>query len=131
MTLFVDTSALYALLDEDDRFHESAAQLFRSAGGLELQTHAYVLVETLALVGHRLGFDAVAQLTDALLPVIDVAMVDDALHAESLAAFRAARTTAVSFVDRVSFAFMRRRSVDVAFAFDADFAAEGFSLVPG
>lgn len=131
MTVFVDTSALYALLDEDDRFHASAAEVFRSAGGQELATHAYVLVETLALVGNRLGFGAVEQLIAALLPVINVSTVDDTLHAQSIAAFRAGRTTAISFVDRVSFAFMRQRGVEMAFAFDADFAAEGFRLVPG
>lgn len=131
MTVFVDTSALYALLDEDDRFHAAAADTFRAMVGQELVTQAYVLVETLALVGHRLGFGAVEQLADTLLPVIDVSTVDDALHAKSLAAFRAGRTTAVSFVDRVSFAFMRQRGVDLAFAFDADFASEGFRLVPG
>lgn len=131
MTLFVDTSALYALLDEDDRFHGAAAEVLRSSVGQELETHPYVLVETLALVGHRLGFDAVGRLTGALLPVIDVVMIDGRLHAESLATFSAAGTTSVSFVDRVSFAFMRQRGVDTAFAFDADFASAGFSLVPG
>ena len=128
--MFVDTSAFYALLDEDDRFHASASAEFRSAAGQELATHSYVLVETLALVGARLGFGAVEQLVESLLPVIRVSMVDEALHLQSLAAFRAARTGSVSFVDQVSFAFMRRQGVDVAFAFDADFSSEGFRLVP-
>jgi len=131
LTVFVDTSALYALLDEDDRFHAPAAAAFRSIAAQELTTHAYVIVETLALVGARLGIDAVERLINSLLPVVSVSVVDEALHAQSLSTFRAARTTAVSFVDHVSFAFMRGRGVDVAFAFDADFATEGFGLLPG
>jgi len=129
VTVFVDTSALYALLDEDDRFHAAAAAALRSVAGQELLTHAYVLVETLALVGTRLGFGAVDRLTAALLPVVDVSTVDPSLHVEALAAFLAARTTAVSYVDRVSFAFMRDRGITVAFAFDSDFRSEGFSLL--
>lgn len=129
MTIFVDTSALYALLDEDDRYHVAAAAAFRSTAGHELATHSYVLVEALALVGARLGIDAIEQLLGALLPVVDVSMVDAKLHGEGLATFRAARTTAVSYVDRVSFAFMRDRGIDVAFAFDADFTKEGFRLL--
>lgn len=33
-------------------------------------------------------------------------------------------------MDRVSFEMMRREGVDVAFAFDPDFASEGFELIP-
>ena len=129
MTVFVDTSALYALLDEDDQYHVPAAAAFRSTAGHELATHSYVVVETLALVGARLGFDAIERLVDDLLPVVDVSTVDPVLHDKALGIFRAARTTAVSYVDRVSFAFMHDRSIGVAFAFDADFTSEGFSLL--
>lgn len=55
MRVFVDTSALYALLDEDDANHARAAKAFAELQGSELTTHAYVLVETLALVSRRLG----------------------------------------------------------------------------
>ena len=36
----------------------------------------------------------------------------------------------VSLVDWVSFELMRRAGISMAFAFDRDFAAQGFSLIP-
>jgi predicted nucleic acid-binding protein len=130
MRAFVDTSALYALLDESDANHAAAAEAFSGLRGSELSTHSYVLVETLALVSRRLGRAAVERFLDGLLPVITVAVVDPSLHAEALADDREANSIHVSFVDRTSFAFMRTSRLDVAFAFDAHFSQAGFDLVP-
>lgn len=128
MRVFVDTSALYALLDEDDLNHEAAAGVFARLQGSELVTHGYVLVETLALVARRLGREAVSRLVDDLLGVVAVRIVDERLNNEALATYRASDTAGVSFVDHTSFAFMRANSIAEAFAFDADFETAGFAL---
>lgn len=128
MRVFVDSSALYALLDEGDSNHAAAAETLAGLQGSELITHAYVLVETLALVSRRLGRAAVERLLDSLLPVVAVAAVDASLHASALASYREAAASRISFVDRTSFAFMRANRLDVAFAFDADFVEGGFDL---
>ena len=130
MSIFVDTSAIYALLDADDANHAAARSAF--AGFLEaaLTTHAYVVVESVALVSRRLGREAMAHFIDNLLPVIDVEMVDAGLHAIALASFREGRMTGVSFVDRTSFVYMRQHGIDTAFAVDRDFRTAGFSVVP-
>ena len=125
MRVFVDTSALLAVLDEDDREHSDAADTFRSLlDSAELVTHNYVLVECLALVRRRLGSAAVAQLSDGILPVIETVWVDEALHQAAFAAHRAVGS--VSLVDHVSFEVMRREELDTAFTFDTDFEAQGF-----
>ena len=83
MKTFVDTSALYALLDEDDDNHSGAAAWLLSAGPDEtdvLVTHSYIVVETAALVQRRLGAAAVRTLFDAILPALTVVFVDDVLH---------------------------------------------------
>jgi uncharacterized protein len=129
VTTFVDTSALYALLDEDDANHRLAAEGFRSLRGGDLVTHTYVIVETLALVGRRLPWPASARLLDVFLPLIDVRPVDDALHRAAVVAYREAGAASVSFVDRTSFGFMRAHGVPRAFAFDDDFPKNGFGLV--
>ena len=131
MTIFVDTSALYALLDADDINHAAARSAFEALRDAELTTHAYVVVESLALVSRRLGRDAALHLIDDLLPVIRIEPVDTTLHAMSLTAFRDANTPRVSFVDRTSFAFMRLHGIEVAFAFDHDFARAGLGVLPG
>jgi predicted nucleic acid-binding protein len=124
--VFVDTSALLAILDEDDRYHREAAETFRALmAGTELVTHNYVEVETLTLARRRLGPGAVARLTDRLLPSMTTTWVDEPLHRAALAAHRGAGAS-VSLVDNVSFEVMRREGIDQAFAFDADFEAQGF-----
>ncbi len=128
MTVFVDTSALYALLDEDDANHEAAARIFGGLAGAKLLTHAYVLVETLALVSRRLGRAAVERLLDSILAVVDVEPVDLGLHGQALLAYRESPSDGVSFVDWTSFAFMRANRLGEAFAFDSDFEGAGFEL---
>ena len=126
MRVFVDTSALLAILDEDDRDHLVAAETFRSLlESADLVTHNYVLVECLALVRRRLGRAAVVQLSDGILPAIDTIWVDEALHQAALAAHLAAGSA--SLVDQVSFEVMRREELETAFTFDKDFEAQGFS----
>lgn len=132
MSVFVDTSALYALLSRTDENHRPAAAAFpglRRRGSLI--THNYVVVEAAALVHRRLGGAAVRALLDELLAPIEVLWVDPGLHAVAQAAFLAgARRRGISLVDRVSFETMRRHGIGSAFAFDPDFASEGFELIP-
>lgn len=124
--IFVDTSGLLALLDEDDRFHRDAADTFRAIGpAAELLTHNYVHVEALDLVRRRLGHAAAGRLVSELLPRLATIWVDEALHAAALAALTAGGGS-ISLVDRVSFEVMRREGIDQAFAFDDDFEAQGF-----
>jgi predicted nucleic acid-binding protein len=128
---FVDTSALYALLDEDDDNHRAAASWLRGAEADErLITHNYVVVETAALVHRRLGAAAIRSLFDALLPALSVQFVDEALHARAVAAHLAAARSRPSLVDRVSFQLVRDLDLDRAFVFDRDFVRQGIQVVP-
>jgi predicted nucleic acid-binding protein len=124
--VFVDTSALLALLDEDDRVHAAAASSYAYLlDAAELVTHNYVHGEAAELVRRRLGADAAIRLVDGLLPSIAVHWVDEATHAAAMEAWRA-RGAALSLVDQVSFLVMRRLGIRAALAFDRDFEAEGF-----
>lgn len=129
MSVFVDTSALYALLDEADARHAEASDLLRRLRGTELVTHGFVVVETCALVGRRLPWPASERLIDGLLPVIDVRSVGDDLHRAAVDAYRQSRSARISLVDHASFALMRSLGIVRAFAFDDDFAREGFELI--
>lgn len=128
MAVFLDTSALHALLDRDDAHHREAARTFQ--GLLEarwpLTTHAYVVVESVALVQRRLGVEAVRALAHHLLGVVEVAPVDEALHQAALTALLASGRREVSLVDWTSFLFMRERRLEKAFAYDEHFWEQGF-----
>jgi uncharacterized protein len=128
VSVFVDTSAVFALLDAGDSNHERALRATESLLGEELVTHSYVVVELVSLVRRRLGADAAARLIDDILPALEIADVDASLRSRALAAFRAAAGSDVSLVDRTSFEFMRQRGIRRVWAVDSDFATEGFEL---
>jgi len=129
--VFADTSGLLALLSTTDDNHARAKRAFanlRTRQALLVST-SYVLVETYALVGRRLGLDAVRSFRADFAPLIDVAWVDEALHNAGIDLLFDRRKRLLSLVDAVSFIVMRRRSVAEAFAIDLHFDQEGFSLV--
>ncbi|MCX6545076.1 MAG: PIN domain-containing protein [Acidobacteria bacterium] len=128
MTTFVDTSALLALLDGGDDNHTAAVAAWQSlaAQSARLVTTNYVLVETTAVAQRRLGIDAVRALVGNLVPLLDVAFVDEATHAAAVAALLATGLRHLSLVDCASFEVMRRAGVTTAFAYDRHFGDQGF-----
>lgn len=132
MTVFVDTSALYAVLDRDDDNHAAAAERWTelvSAGAVLLTTN-YVVIETAALVQHRLGMKAVSLLFMDVAPVLSVQWVNEADHRAAVAALLAAGRRKLSLVDCTSFQVMRRLGQTTALAFDRHFKQQGFTTVP-
>lgn len=132
MTVFVDTSALVAILDATDAEHERARATFSRLvdDRIDLMTHDYVVVETTAVVQRRLGLPAVRALVDRLLPAIDVRFIGPDGHVAAREALLAADRRSVSLVDWASFLVMRDAGLDTAFTFDGDFAAQGFRTIP-
>lgn len=128
--VFVDTSALLALLDRADPRHAEARQAFAGLADAELVSHGYVVAESLAVTRRRLGVDATVALIDDLLPVIDVLPVGPTDHATALARYRATLPSGTSFVDQVSFQVIERERITTAFVLDADFAATGVEMLP-
>lgn len=132
MTVYVDTSGLLAVMDSGDQFHEQAkaewVRLLESGEGLVCSS--YVLLETNALVQHRLGMDAVRALHEDVFPVLMVDWTDEDVHREAMSALLVANRKDLSLVDCSSFITMRRLGLRVAFAFDRHFAEQGFGLTP-
>ncbi|MFH0751032.1 MAG: PIN domain-containing protein [Chloroflexota bacterium] len=128
MSVVVDTSALFALLDRCDAHHASAVAFWTDPDDEDLVTHAYVVVESVALVRTRLGAAAVVALVDDLLPAIRVEMVDRPLHNGCLADMRRIGG-GTSLVDRVTLAFAARHGIARAFAYDTDLAVAGLAPV--
>ena len=133
MSLFVDTSALLAIIDADQEGHDDVARVWRELlnGERTLFTSNYVLVETFALVQRRLGIAAVRELTDALVPILRPLWVDEGIHAAAVASLLAAGRRRLSLVDCASFELMRRHGLNEALALDRDFVDQGFEVVPG
>jgi predicted nucleic acid-binding protein len=135
--VFVDTSAIYAVLDADDVNHDPAnvswQQLLHGldSDDLELVTHGSVVVELVALAQRRLGMEAVRVVLDDLIPLFTTVWVNQDLHDRASAAILAAGLRGVSLVDWTSFEVMRQRAIELAFAFDDDFQQRGFGSFSG
>jgi predicted nucleic acid-binding protein len=130
VTLFVDTSGLYAVLDSASDTHARARLAWAEIleRGEPLVTTSYVVVECLALAQRRLGFEAARLIPDALVPVMDIVFVTSEMHARAQEAWLAARRRDLSLVDLVSFAYMREQRLERVFGSDAHFSQQGFHL---
>ena len=132
MRVFVDTSALYAVLDADDDHHAAAASEWRRllGGSSVLVTSNYVLLETTALLQHRIGLEAVRILHHDVCPVLEVEWVDETVHQTGMSSLLIAGRRRLSLVDCTSFALMGKLGIRQAFSFDAHFAEQGFRCLP-
>jgi len=128
--VFVDTSALLALVVGSDQAHGKAREGFARlrAERASLVTSSYVLVETYALLQARIGIGAVRIFREAFAPLLDVLWEDEATHERALDDLLLRDAGKLSLVDASSFELMRANRVDRAFAFDAHFREEGYTL---
>jgi predicted nucleic acid-binding protein len=126
--VFVDTSGFYAFLDGTDPFHAQARELFLRARDERwlLFTTNYVVHESWALIQARLGWDAVEDWWDALLPLCEIVWVDETLHRLGMARARQARERRLSLTDCVSFEAMTARGCSEALADDEHFRKFGY-----
>lgn len=130
--LFVDTSAIFAILDADDQHHAAtkAAWIELLQSETRLLTSNYILVESCALLQNRLGLEAVRTFNDDIVPLLDVRWVNTAVHKAAESAHRSQARRNLSLVDCTSFEIMRQAGVKSAFILDRHFGEQGFECVP-
>ena len=129
--VFVDTSAIVALINPLDEEHSRAVELFDrlAAAGSCLGSTSYVLVETYALLVRRLGIDAARAFREDFEPLLELVWVEADLHNSGLDLLLDRGNRRLSLVDAVSFLAIGRQEIDLVFAFDQDFDREGFAGV--
>ena len=138
-TIFVDTSAVYALADDDDSLHKKASDFYSSLkSNVQLIISDFVLLESWSLINNRTGRHAALTFyEDALSGVFDIIKVR---HSDLLAAKRIMRKYAdqdFSLVDCTCFSLMESLNIDCVFTFDSHFRiyrkADGtaFEVLPG
>ncbi|MFZ5885719.1 MAG: type II toxin-antitoxin system VapC family toxin [Chloroflexota bacterium] len=130
--IYVDTSALLALVNEDDPAHDQAMRTWQRLIEEEeyLVCNNYVLVESIALIQRRIGLEAVSILHNDIIPFIEVEWLDEQIHNAIVKAVIKTNRRQISFVDNASFDTMRRHNIETAFAFDSHFSDQGFDVIP-
>lgn len=132
MVIFVDSSALLALVDQTDRYYEAAMSSWRNllTRNEDLVVNNYVLVESMALAQRRIGLEAVHILQDSIVPFLDIEWMDEYMHQASIKRVLSSNRRQLSLVDCSSFETMRRLGLDTVFTFDAHFREQGFNIIP-
>ena len=133
MSVFVDTSALYALLVRTEEGHAETASAFRSLLdlGRHLVTSNYVLIETTALLQRRFGLPAVRDLQTRIVPLLTLQWIGEALHRRAIERLLRTDRRGLSLVDCSSFVIMDTEGIEEALVLDRDFEAEGYRVLPG
>lgn len=130
----MDSGAWIAIAASRDDHHRPAVELYRRllTESRLLVTTNLVIAESYVLIRRAGGYQPAAQFlkslrsTPRLLKLYSTAEVEES--AEHILTHYADQD--FSFVDAVSFAVMRERQIDAAFAFDRHFLTAGFVRLP-
>ena len=132
--VFVDTSALYAIVDRNEHRHAEVSAdleaLMRSS--VPLLTTDAVLTEFHGLALGRLGPATALDALDRVLasPRISVIATGPGDIRSAVELLRDRPERRLSLVDALSFGVMRELKLESALTLDGDFAAEGFTMRP-
>jgi predicted nucleic acid-binding protein len=132
MVIFVDTSALLALVDINDQFNSQAFSKWQQflLDDETLTTNNYVLVESISLAQRRVGLEAVRIIQERLAPYLDIDWLDEDMHIAAVERVLSVNRRNLSLVDCSSFNSMRRLGIQTVFTFDEHFREQGFSVIP-
>jgi predicted nucleic acid-binding protein len=129
--VFIDTSAFYALMDRSDTYHDMAKKLWTALldEEINLKTTNYIIIETLALLQSRLGFEAAHLYSSDILGLVDIYWVDELKHKLAFELWLGLGRKKLSLVDCVSFITMRHYKLENVFGFDRHFDEQGFKIL--
>ncbi len=122
---FVDSSAIVALVDRNDKTHEAAANAYAELveQGYKLFTTNHAIAETVDLLLEGVGPDVARRwLRDHRLPIYHADEQDERRAKALVISSRSPR--GLSFVDALSLVVMERFGVADAFAVDSHFLSE-------
>ncbi|MEN6372449.1 MAG: PIN domain-containing protein [Armatimonadota bacterium] len=130
MSVYIDTSAFLAVLDEDDQNHHDAGQVWTDMVNNKesLVTSTYVIVETTALLRKRFGIPAVRRFQMDVMSVVAIEWVDEITHNAGISALLTTGRHGPSLVDCIGFEIVRKLGIERVFAYDKHFRGQGFGL---
>ena len=133
MQIFFDTSALVALANRSDYYHLKAREFLSELSPTSrLHISNYIIDESITRIrmigGHRTALAFSKSIFSSHL--YHIHYIDEELEKEAFRIFEKYTDKRLSFTDCTSFALMKRLGISKAFAFDEDFLAVGFELVP-
>ncbi len=129
-SIFVDTSAFYALLDRSDQWHSEALQGFERLAQerRSLFTSNLIIAETYILARYALGYGIAVRWLESL--DLNLVFQTDTDHEQVRTVLAQYEDKDFSYTDVASFVVMERLGVPTAFTFDAHFLQYGLEVLP-
>ncbi|MBI2981702.1 MAG: PIN domain-containing protein [Deltaproteobacteria bacterium] len=129
-TIFVDTSAFYALFNRDDPHHEEAVSAYQEEDDLLVTTHT-VFSELLSLLTKRQGKQMAIRCGKEMKASqrLQIVHAKEAEEEKAWELFCRFKDKDYDLVDCLSFVYMQEQGIDDAFAFDRHFVQHGFRLL--
>ena len=129
--ILVDTSAIYALVEPSDRFHNDSKGIYAELleRGDQIYTTSYVLFEASALIHRRLGFEALRAFIESIQGVWEILWVYQSVHEQIWDRMKAQGGSRLSLVDW-SVVVSAEETRSTIFAFGSYFSQEGLTVIP-
>jgi len=129
---YVDTSAFYAYLVRNDRFHGPVSELMSSAvsEGRSLFSSSFVLGETLGLLQFRHGVEAAERFMTDIYPLVMWRWVDAKMFDDVWKIVKDSGRRSLTVVDASAVTCIRERAGSVCVAVDTDLKGFGFDVLP-
>lgn len=136
MNIFIDTSALIAYYNADDKYHSEAFEVMKKIKRGEISLGCfyltdYIFDETITFIERVLGNHELAlKVGEALQtsPYTTMIQVDEEIFREAWSFFK--QNKGYSFTDCTSFQAMKKHGLNNVFTFDQHFRKAGFKIIP-
>lgn len=132
--VFVDTSAFYAVIDNNDQNHNSAVAIMRELARhpSKLFTTNFILAETYALLLTRLGRNFAIQFLEGVetgsTTMVRASAVDEK---QARIILKKYYDKNFSLTDAISFSVVDRLKISHSFSFDKNFVQYGLHILTG
>ena len=132
--VFIDTSALYALVDQKDNWHDKAVECLTELGRIRypLWVTNSIIIEShdriLQGVGKKVALSFLDSIHDGSVNIERVSSEDEQ-DAQNYY-LRNYQDQDFSYIDTISFSVMKRLGIGTAFTFDHHFSIAGFLRIP-
>lgn len=122
MTVFIDSSALISLWDQDDSNHLAAIKKSRELQNIKASIFISNIIvgEVLKVLSIKLGIKITNQCGE-ILQKLNIIFVDEKLHQKAWEGFQKRTSKNLSFFDFTSFVIIKEFNIDQVFSFDRDF----------
>jgi len=133
--VLLDTSALYALADKRDQYHQSAKDLFKQIQNdkLSIFTTNAVIIEAYRLVLHKLGKNNAHKFLETVLSDVSKGIiklermsVEDETGGQKIIFNN--KGYKLTLTDTINFSVMLRMGIYIMFGFDSDCSVVGLEL---